>query len=292
VAVGRRVLHHPDHLISNLSTEPEERNPMNMLSWHNNPELKSEVVERLRAHRAEDSIVKGLYQQIDPNLASGYRGCAIGCVLPRQTDGDALGLACDDSWHSEVERRFGIPLALARLIDSLFEGLPTDDDRHAEFAVMVIEAIPVGADLSPVISRFLVDVLADPEHGVRQYTAEDSHQRRAVDVVADLLRRQLAEEISREEWSEAAHDAYAAYIAAADAPAADAPAAAACSSYAAAADAAAYAAYAATDAAYAASFFADADAPAAAARRDSRIWQAERLIHHLTTSPNEGGGDQ
>jgi hypothetical protein len=254
---------------------------MTILAWHNNPNLKTEATARLRAHRAEDSIVKGLYQLLDPDLASGYRGCAIGCTLPPQAPFDPGGTdkpgPPEGGWHGEVERLYGIPRPIARLIDGLFENLPTDGDQHAEFAVAVIDAVPVGADLSLVISRFLLDVLADPECGARQYTVEDSRQREAVDAVVSLYRRKLAgEEISRQEWAAAAVDA--AYAAADAAYAADAAAAYA---DAAAAYAAADAAYAADAAAYAAAYAADA----ADARNGMRVWQAERLIHHLTTAP-------
>jgi hypothetical protein len=233
---------------------------MTALAWHNNPNLKQEVMQRLRDHRAADEIVRGIYQAYAPNSENGYRGCAIGCTLPRQDinsytdEGDEIE-SPNAGWHGEVEHLYGIPRPIGRLIDGLFESLPTVNDQHAEFAVAVIDAIPVGADLSLVVARFLLDVLADPDHGVRRHTTQGSKRQAAVDRVIELYRRKLAgEEIDGQEWRSA--DAYA------DAAAAYAG------------DAAAYAGDAA---AYAAAY---ADAYAAA-----RIWQAERLIHHLTTAP-------
>ena len=172
---------------------------------------------RLRQHRAEDSIIKGVYQEFRPNLASGYRGCAVGCTLPR------LG-ADPVNWHERVEELYGIPRALARLIDGIFENLPTVDDAHARFAVEVIEAVPVAADLSLVMSRMMLDLLADPNHGVVQYTKPGSRQRSAVDTVITLYRRRLAgETVTSEEWAyaAAADAAYAAAAADADAPVLD-----------------------------------------------------------------------
>jgi len=299
------------------------------LAWHNNPDLKIEVVDRLQQHRAEDSIIKGVYQQLSPELASGYRGCAIGCTLPHLEREPS-------SWHGRVEDMYGIPRTVARLIDGIFENLPTGDDQHARFAVEVIEAVPVGADLSLVTARLMLDLLADPDHGVRQYTQPDSRQRVAVDAVIGLYRRRLGgEEITAKEWRDAADAAYAAAAAAADAAYAAAyadaaavdaaDAAAAAYADAAAADAAYAAAAAAADAAYAAAYadaaavdaadaayaaadddaaaayaaaYAAADDDAAAAyaaadaaadadaRKTHRTWQAERLIHHLTTTPH------
>ncbi len=273
------------------------------LAWHGDPGLKAEVLDRLRQHRAEDSIVKGIYQCIDSNLGTGYRGCAIGCTLPPQdaingVDFDDEVESPDEGWHGRVEELYGIPTPIAHLIDRIFENLPTDDEAHARFAVEVIAAVPVAADLSLVVSRFLLDVLADPEHGVRRHTAEGSRRRAQVDRVIDLYRRMLAgEEIGPEQWrAAAAADDAAADDAAADDAAAAAYAAAA---YAAADAADAYgaaayayaAAYAAAYAyAYAAAAAADdaadaADAYGAAARHQSRIWQAERLIHHIANAP-------
>jgi hypothetical protein len=124
------------------------------LAWHGSQALKDEVMARLRAHRAEDAIVQGFYQQIDPKLANGYRGCAIGCTLPAQPldeewrdtlDGLGVPLAPGDGWHGEVELHYGIPVDIGHLIDNTFEDLDAAD--CAAFAVDVIDAIPVGAYL-------------------------------------------------------------------------------------------------------------------------------------------------
>lgn len=127
-------------------------------AWHGDQALRDEAVARMREHRAADSIVQGLYQKIDPDVATGYRGCAIGCLLPLQpmrgidnrpwpSDGDdCLG------WHQQAELEFGIPAAVAGRIDDVFECRAKP--HHATFAVEVLEAIPVGADLSQVAEQF------------------------------------------------------------------------------------------------------------------------------------------
>lgn len=115
-------------------------------AWHGDPVLKAEVLQRMRAHRAADTIIQGLYQEIDPGLALGYRGCLIGCTLPADPIPDDHG----PNWHRRVEREYGIPIGVAMVLDDLFELLPVAG--CADFAVDSIEAIPVGADLSNVIS--------------------------------------------------------------------------------------------------------------------------------------------
>jgi hypothetical protein len=154
---------------------------MTILAWHNDPQLKADTVAAMIADREADAIIKGVYQLLDPDKARGYRGCAIGCLIaakrdPRQhqedpsdatnpwviepdRDGDhgPAGVARvwaglrSQSWHGEAARLYGIPWQLAVCIDDLFESLPDEDNFHARFAVEVIEAIPVGADLSNVV---------------------------------------------------------------------------------------------------------------------------------------------
>lgn len=237
---------------------------MTVTAWHASPDLKTEAVERMRLHRAQDEFLQGTYVQ---RTNGSYRGCFHGCLTA-----DALlaekGLTVrdldriDPNWHREGERLFGIPEKLGYILDRMFERLPPED--CAEFAVSVTEAVPAGADLSQVVDRWVLDILADPEHGVWKYTKDGTDQRAAVEAVSGLYRRRLAgDEPARVDWDsarKAARRAAAAAYAYAYAAAA-----------AAAADAAAAAAYA-----YAAAY-----AAADAAKR----WQAARLIHHISEAP-------
>jgi hypothetical protein len=110
-------------------------------TWHGDPELKATVVNRMRAHRAQDDFIQGAYQV--PNATdNGYKGCAIGCMLEYDQ-------ASTWPWHFRVERQFGIPAALAAVIDDTFEEQP-DFQAAGEFALAVVEAIPVGVELREV----------------------------------------------------------------------------------------------------------------------------------------------
>lgn len=123
-----------------------------MTAWHGSQELKDRIVARMHQHRLADAIVQGSYQIRDRELPLGYRGCAVGCLLDKQP-----GLEPAAGWHGEVEKQFGIPAAVAEAIDSTFENFGIGDDSHSrasDFAVAVVEAIPVGADLGNLIERF------------------------------------------------------------------------------------------------------------------------------------------
>lgn len=113
-------------------------------AWHGDPELKAQVVARMREHREKDEIIQGVYQEHGDG--DSYRGCLIGCTLPRvagMTYNERQGF----DWHEKVEQEYGIPRGVASILDSLFED-QEDFESAAAFAVESIEAIPVGADLS------------------------------------------------------------------------------------------------------------------------------------------------
>jgi len=206
-----------------------------MKAFHGKQEIKDEYIKRLQDHYDADEIVKGVYWE-------DGKGCAVGCTLHS-----------DD--HKAYEVELGIPEVLARLEDSIFEGLSPKDAK--EFPLNFLNAVNVGSDLSQVGDKFLHWLLVDPKHGVIKYATN----KKVVQDVADLYERKInGETINRDVWEAA--DAAARDTAAADAAAA----AAAASDTGAAADAAAYgAAYAAAD-----------------ARAATRSTQAEKLIELIS----------
>ena len=243
-----------------------------MIAWHGNPELKTATVAALNEDLAKDRYIRGTYAR---HFGHEWRGCHIGCLVmasKRAVNGGALtdlvNIAESTSWHQHAEDLYGIPKPLAYLWDRTYESVELAEAPR--FAVASVDAVPVGADLSLVVSHLMRDLIADPERGVWKFTAEGSAQRKAVETVGGLYARRLAgDEPGRDEWGTARAYASAAYAADA-ADAADAYASAyayAAAAY--AADAYAYAAYAAY----------------AYARRGCWAWIAERIIHHTRNAP-------
>jgi hypothetical protein len=140
--------------------------PPALLAWHGSADLKAEVVARMKAHRDADSIVQGIYQGGEDGLPLGYEGCVLGCTLPHLTQ-DELDRLYDESriggsgWWGRIQTEYGIPLIVAQLIDYTFEA--QDNPDHAAFAVEVIEAIPVGADLSGIHDQWVEAQMNDVE---------------------------------------------------------------------------------------------------------------------------------
>ena len=212
------------------------------LSYHNDNAIKTKFVARARGHQKADEIVKGQYWE-------DGKGCAVGCLV-------------HSSSHFQLSSELGIPIGMARLIDRLFEGMPTENSK--KFPLRFVQAIPVGKDLNAVMDRYLFTLLSDEKMGSIAFA---SHKvKPSIQTLIDLYDRHIAKDNpSTEEWIKARRAASATYAA----YAADAAADAAYAAYAAAADVAAYDAYAAAAA------YAD---DVADARQNHFLWQAELLI--------------
>lgn len=142
---------------------------MKNMAWLSDPDLKEKVLLKMKQHRVEDSIIQGEYQSYDPDLASKYRGCLLGCTLPMQVS--SRRRAVDSRWHEGVRRLYGIPVKLAYTMEAIFESLPQED--CADFAVDSIQAIPVGADLTWVMKEWDKLYIEGPEWAIISQQAKD-----------------------------------------------------------------------------------------------------------------------
>lgn len=93
-----------------------------MLSFNNDPKIKAKYIERLKAHKLADEIVKGQYWE-------NGKGCAVGCTI-------------HSSKHKNYEDKLGIPEWLARLEDTIFEGL--ENKLSKDFPLKFLKAVPLG----------------------------------------------------------------------------------------------------------------------------------------------------
>ena len=209
----------------------------------NTEKLKQRVAE----HVAADSIVQGIYWD-----TGSLRGCFIGC----------LAHAEDPTLN---ETAYGLPVAVQRIAENIFEALPANEAK-AFFAALPAAVECDGKDLSKVHWQFLATEL-------RSLPPQDIKVQEVIDPVIagmDLLAQGL-------DW----------------------PATAARAADAAAAAAAAAAGWAAADAAAAAGWAAAADADwavaaaraaaAAAARLNARLRQRDLLLQLIKDAPVVGG---
>ena len=164
-----------------------------MRAYHNDPGLKSKLLADLQAHADADRLVKGQYWE------SG-KGCAVGCTL------HSVGADGAASNHKEYETRLGIPQILARLEDTIFEGLPNADAMR--WPVRFSAAIAPGADLSRVAWKWLHWLLTDGLPRVND-AAVTAAIKQCADVLLPLMRGEPVDRAAAHAAADAAKAAYA-----------------------------------------------------------------------------------
>jgi hypothetical protein len=157
-----------------------------MLSYLNDPAIKAKYLRRARAHYKADEIVQGRYWQ-------NGKGCNIGCVTH-----------CNDGAHAAWAKEIG-PEWLARLGDTLFEGLPLD--RAKEFVVEFHRAIPVGVDLEPVRWKFALVLLRENRERVLSLKEINDELRKQVVAAIDGVIRVNESAIVTGKWDESSRSA-------------------------------------------------------------------------------------
>ena len=209
--------------------------------------LRAEVAAHIRA----DALVRGSYWKPSENAVGG-QGCFISCLTHSSDPTPAF-------------ERFGLPVAVLRIAENIYEDLP-DDEATAFFAALPDAVGRDGKDLSRVHWGFLASEL----RALPQTTD-------AAQAVIDPVIKGMDLLFSGQQWPDAC--AAAAF----DSGAASASRAAAYAAYA-AAYAAAAAAYAAADVAYAAArAAADAAADAAAYAARAAAYAARARLRQRGT---------
>ena len=227
-----------------------------MLAYHNDPSRKSKLVQSVADHIAADRLMQCA------TGGSREKGCTVACAHQSLLV-EEIGL--EKSWekaynHASLAERMGIPEWIPRLVDTLYEGMNTEDSK--QFSQDWIAAIPVGADTSKALPYMLAASVREAGNAIRDQGA--SEVLRCCDDVLSLLLREIGgEEISHAIWSASA----ASTLSAARTARADSAACAACAARAARAARTASAARAArADSAACAARAARADSAASAAR--------------------------
>jgi hypothetical protein len=136
-----------------------------LIAFHGKQSVKDMYVARVKAHKAADEIIHGIYWE-------NGNGCAVGCTVHSDS-------------HQAYEIELGIPRILARLEDGIFESLK--NGRAKEWPLQFLEAIPVGADLSNIWPQFAVWLLIDEQWGVLQFAKTD-RTKEAIKAIAEFYK--------------------------------------------------------------------------------------------------------
>jgi hypothetical protein len=109
---------------------------------------KEQFVNEIKAHQEADNFIKGTY-------SDGEKGCAVGCSLKSIAKLKGIDLHFSD--HKKYEEHLGIPAWLARVEDTIFEGLSTA--RSKSWPLEFSCAINTGSDLNQIIALFIIFLL-------------------------------------------------------------------------------------------------------------------------------------
>jgi hypothetical protein len=154
---------------------------MGLIAFHGKKEVKEFFIKRVAQHIAADHLVRGVGYE---NKNGVIRGCGVGCTLEKYD-------------HSAYETELGIPEWLARVEDTLFEGM--SDEKSRTWPEKFLEAITPGADLEKVKGPFLVIVL---ESALKTFDHEKFPDvKKAIDGSIALWKRS---DIGSDEWTKAA----------------------------------------------------------------------------------------
>lgn len=149
---------------------------------------KQEAVDLAQWHQDQDKFIQGDYW----NEQKG-KGCSVGCMTH-----EYCAAHDNNNWHEATEHLYGIPRALSRLQDKVFEGLPIKEAKL--WTVRFMSAIPEGKDLSMVVPKFLYWVLTDPD-GIIKHA--NPNGKTSIICVSELFKRKIdGDEPSIIEWKD------------------------------------------------------------------------------------------
>mgnify|MGYP001571885058 FL=1 len=152
-----------------------------LISYKNDEKLKSSFLAEIVKHRKADQIEQGTYGRQNGT----WKGCAVACSVRSLAILKGEELKTDYNDHKRYETDLGIPEWLARLEDTIFEGLMEKEAKlwPEQFA----KAIPVGVNLEPVKWKFSSFLLKENIDRVLSLKIDDTLKKQVVDAIRGVL---------------------------------------------------------------------------------------------------------
>jgi len=152
-----------------------------LVSFKNDPKLKEMLVDEIEVHRKADQIIQRTYGE---GSNGDWKGCAVGCSI--HSLNKKLGKTYATNDHSVYEKELGIPEWLARLEDTIFEGLPIEEAK--KWPTKFTKAVPVGVNLEPVKWKFCAFILKEGIERVLKLDIKDDLKKKVVDSIQGVLK--------------------------------------------------------------------------------------------------------
>ena len=122
-------------------------------AFNNDKEFKDQMIAAAISHREKDEYIAGCYAKMN----GSFKGCSVGCSLFDVKGIKGIDVGEDYADHALLAKELGIPEFICRLQDSIFEGLP--ESERLRWTERLFNSIPLGADLTPVLPKFLLKTL-------------------------------------------------------------------------------------------------------------------------------------
>ena len=164
---------------------------------------KPQLLEEIEKHRKADQILQGTYGKENGK----WRGCAVGCSI--HSINLKLNKDYKTSDHSVYETELGIPEWLARVEDTIFEGLPVE--KAVLWPERFTKAIPVGVtdiQLERVKWQFTSALMQENIERVKKLKISKELKQKVVEAIK--LAQSLNENSTEEERSAAGSAAWSA----------------------------------------------------------------------------------
>jgi hypothetical protein len=151
-----------------------------MKAYLGDTKLKEDFVCEIKKHQEADQILQGTYGK---GTGKNWKGCAVGCSVRSLNRLHHKRYSTSD--HAVYETELGIPEWLARLEDTIFEGLPVAEAK--KWPLRFSQAVPVGADLGPVKYKFCAFILSQNIDRVLALDIADSLKEQVVSAIRGVL---------------------------------------------------------------------------------------------------------
>ncbi len=153
-----------------------------LISYKGSIKLKKDFVREVGKHRKADMLVQGTYGSENGH----WKGCAVACSLRSLAILNKEELVNEYNQHVQYETKLGLPEWLARLEDTIFEGLPKEDAM--KWPEQFAKAIPVGVNLEPVKWKITIFILKENIERVLTLKIEDSLKEQVVKAIQGVLK--------------------------------------------------------------------------------------------------------
>lgn len=118
-----------------------------MKAFNGSQEFKDQLLDLDQNHQEMDQYRKETFGYIENDGI--FRGCSVGCLI------NDIDPNHDNSDHEFLAEKLGVPVFVTILQDAFFENL----EDSSKWTEDLLTAIPVGADLTPVLPKFLKHVV-------------------------------------------------------------------------------------------------------------------------------------